>query len=187
VLEGGGAFRRLPHQDKPPHEPIGLPSIGWLKHNPYSAAKGRPGRYLYFDQRLSVDETISCATCHNPKQGFGDGAAVSTGIKGQKGTGEVKVPLPTPSRGVIPTKWPWPFSARARATAAVRQGLWQRRNHLLAVATFEHTIRSGNSPYGRYKKGNKKAMTPEQVHGISVFFDKAMCDRCQENANFTLN
>ena len=30
-------------------------------------------------------------------------------------------------------------------------------------------------------------LTPEQVRGMSVFFDKAKCDRCHENANFTLN
>ena len=34
---------------------------------------------------------------------------------------------------------------------------------------------------------NKKAMTPEQVRGMSVFFDKAKCDKCHEGANFTLN
>ena len=49
------------------------------------AAKVELGRYLYFDRRLSADETVSCASCHDPKHGFTDGAAVSTGIKSQKG------------------------------------------------------------------------------------------------------
>ena len=46
---------------------------------------------------------------------------------------------------------------------------------------------SGNSPYDRYKAGDKKAMTKQQIHGMSVFFDKAKCDQCHEGVNFTLN
>src|SRR5262249_4755271 len=38
-----------------------------------------------------------------------------------------------------------------------------------------------------YKRGEKRAMTADQVRGMSVFFDKAKCDRCHEGANFTLN
>lgn len=42
------------------------------------------GRYLFFDPVLSVDSTISCATCHNPQKGFSDGLATSIGHKGRK-------------------------------------------------------------------------------------------------------
>lgn len=42
------------------------------------------GRYLFFDPVLSVDGTISCAACHDPKKGFSDGLATSTGHKSQK-------------------------------------------------------------------------------------------------------
>ena len=41
-----------------------------------------------------------------------------------------------------------------------------------AIACFERTVLSGNAPYDRYKKGDKKAMTPEQVRGMSVFISK---------------
>src|SRR5205814_352814 len=47
--------------------------------------KAELGRYLYFDRRLSSDGTVSCATCHDPAHGFTDAAAVSTGIRGQRG------------------------------------------------------------------------------------------------------
>ena len=56
-----------------------------------------------------------------------------------------------------------------------------------AIATFERTVQSGNAPYDRYKAGNKSAMTPQQIHGMSVFFDKAKCDQCHEGINFTSN
>src|SRR5437762_1701350 len=68
-----------------PRAPLGLPPIQWPRDNPYSAAKVELGRQLYFDRRLSADETVSCASCHSPQHGFTDGAPVSTGIKGQKG------------------------------------------------------------------------------------------------------
>lgn len=43
------------------------------------------GRQLYFDPRVSLDGTVSCATCHNPAKGWTDGMAVSIGIAGQTG------------------------------------------------------------------------------------------------------
>jgi cytochrome c peroxidase len=42
------------------------------------------GRYLFFDPILSLDSSVSCATCHHPDKGFSDGLAQSTGIKGRK-------------------------------------------------------------------------------------------------------
>ena len=40
------------------------------------------GRLLFFDPILSSDNSVSCATCHNPQQGFGDGMGRSIGING---------------------------------------------------------------------------------------------------------
>src|SRR4051794_36061205 len=68
-----------------PKVPLGLPPITWPKGNPYSTAKVELGRYLFFDKRLSADESVSCASCHDPRYAFTDGAAVSTGIRSQRG------------------------------------------------------------------------------------------------------
>lgn len=78
-LVGGGTDR------DPPKEPLGLPPIIWPEENEYSPEKRELGRLLYFDTRLSSDNTVSCASCHSPDKAFTDGAAVSIGIKGQKG------------------------------------------------------------------------------------------------------
>ena len=40
------------------------------------------GRYLFFDPILSINGSVSCATCHDPEKGFSDGKAVSTGVNG---------------------------------------------------------------------------------------------------------
>jgi cytochrome c peroxidase len=54
-----------------------------------------------------------------------------------------------------------------------------------AIATFERTVLSGNSPYDRYQAGDDKALTPSQVRGMDVFFKKAACDSCHLGFNFT--
>jgi len=53
--------------------------------NPLSQPKIELGQKLYFDQRLSIDNTVSCATCHDPRKGFADGKPVAEGVKQQKG------------------------------------------------------------------------------------------------------
>ena len=53
--------------------------------NPMNDAKIELGRYLYFDKRLSKDQTIACASCHNPFHGFTDPARTSAGVGLQPG------------------------------------------------------------------------------------------------------
>lgn len=53
--------------------------------NPLTARKVELGRLLFFDKRLSKNDTIACASCHLPSKGFTDGKPVSTGINGLKG------------------------------------------------------------------------------------------------------
>src|SRR5262249_47418477 len=64
-----------------------------------------------------------------------------------------------------------------------------------AIASFERTVLSGNSPYDRYRRLGARPMrairdtpmTPAQIRGMQVFFNKAKCDSCHEGVNFTLN
>lgn len=200
-----------------PRGPLGLPSVEWPKNNRYSPAKAELGRYLYYEKRLSADGTISCATCHDAKLGFGDGEPVSTGIRGQKGTRnaptvinrafslaqfwdgraasleeQAKGPIANPIEmgntldAAVATLQKIP-GYRPLFAAAFDSDEINADRVAMAIATFERTILSGDAPYDRYKRGDKKAMTPEQVRGMSVFVDKAKCDRCHENSNFTLN
>jgi cytochrome c peroxidase len=54
-----------------------------------------------------------------------------------------------------------------------------------AIATFERTVLSGNSPYDRYQAGDKPALSASQIRGMDVFFKKAACDSCHLGFNFT--
>ncbi|MCO8124843.1 c-type cytochrome [Stieleria sp. TO1_6] len=53
--------------------------------NPLTRAKIELGRQLYFDTRLSNDSTISCASCHDPAQGYGAQTQFGVGVRGQQG------------------------------------------------------------------------------------------------------
>ena len=53
--------------------------------NPITRAKIELGRQLYFDKRLSSDSTISCASCHDPAQGYGAQTQFGVGVDGQEG------------------------------------------------------------------------------------------------------
>lgn len=50
--------------------PLGLPPVPIPKDNPVTTEKIQLGRKLFFDRRLSINDTFSCAICHIPEQGF---------------------------------------------------------------------------------------------------------------------
>ncbi|HEY4312756.1 MAG TPA: cytochrome c peroxidase [Pirellulales bacterium] len=56
-----------------------------LEANPMSRGMIELGRQLYFDKRLSSDGTISCASCHDPEQGFAAHTQFGVGVRGQTG------------------------------------------------------------------------------------------------------
>ncbi len=55
------------------------------ENNPITLAKIELGRQLYFDTRLSADSTVSCASCHDPEQGYGAATRFGVGIRGLEG------------------------------------------------------------------------------------------------------
>ncbi|MGH9657946.1 MAG: cytochrome-c peroxidase, partial [Bryobacteraceae bacterium] len=161
--------------------------------------------------------TVSCATCHSPQFAFTDGAAVSTGIRGQKGGRSA----PTVINRAYSLAQFWDGRAatlEAQAIGPMANSIEMGNSHdavvstlrgvagyrelfkkafgseeftidhvARAITTFERTVLSGNAPYDRFKAGAKKAMSPEQIRGMDVFFSKAKCDQCHEGINFTSN
>jgi cytochrome c peroxidase len=202
---------------RPPAVPLGLPPLAWPRSNPYSAAKVELGRVLYFDRRLSADETVSCATCHDPKLAFTDQAAVSTGIKSQHGgrsaptvinrayslaqfwdgraatlEEQAKGPIANPlemgmTHGAVVERLQKIKGYGPLFAAAFGSEEIDIDRMAKAIACFERTVLSGNAPYDRYKHGDKAAMTAQQVRGMDIFFNRAKCDQCHEGSNFTLN
>ena len=77
------------HQELEVTLPMGLSqghsNIKGLTENPLTLAKIELGRQLYFDRRLSADNSVSCADCHHPDEGFARNTQFGVGIKGQEG------------------------------------------------------------------------------------------------------
>ncbi len=197
--------------------PLGLLPVQFPAENPYSPAKAELGRLLYFDTRLSADDTISCASCHAPEFAFADAAPVSTGIAGQKGgrssptvinrayslaqfwdgrAASLEEQAKGPIQNPIEMGSSHPAATERIASIAGYRDYFVKAfgspevtidKIAMAIATFERTVLSGNSAYDRYKAGNKTAMTAAQVRGMEIYFNVAKCDQCHEGINFTSN
>jgi cytochrome c peroxidase len=77
------------HVTLQPELPLGLAegasAITGIDANPLTRAKIELGRQLYFDTRLSSDNTVSCASCHDPAFGYAKDTQFGVGVQGQQG------------------------------------------------------------------------------------------------------
>jgi len=178
------------------------------KSNPLTAPKIELGRQLFFDPRLSADGTVACASCHDPKLAFTDGKAVAEGIGGRRGTrnsptilnalfsggqfwdgradsleDQARLPLTNPlemgnqshdevvSRIVHIPEYREQFQAVFGGPATISR-LAQ------AIAAYERTLVSGDSPFDRFFAGDQGAISEEAKRGFALFRGKARCSRC---------
>lgn len=170
--------------------PLGLPPL-------QVPAQEEPalGRKLFFDKRLSLDGTIACASCHNPDTGFADARRFSLGVGNKAGTrnaptvlnaaywtsqfwdGRAKT-LEEQAAGPISNPiemnhQPAQLLARLNADPEYRQafgGTIDMPKVLAAIAAYERTLLSGNSPADRYLYGgDKSALSDSAVLGLKVF------------------
>ncbi len=192
--------------------PLGLPPDTWdyyvPKNNPLDAARVELGRRLFFDQRLSADGSVSCATCHKPELGFADGKTVAEGVYRRTGTrnsmsilnvtfntaqfwdGRVDTleqqavqPLVNPLEMGNPSHQQ--VIARLRETPEYRSGFLSVFGGEvtidrvgLAIAAYERTLVSGDSPLDRFIAGHETALTDEAVRGFAIFRGRGRCARC---------
>jgi cytochrome c peroxidase len=193
--------------------PIGIGESLWRKriprNNPSSTGKVALGRVLYFDKRLSVNGTVSCATCHDPANAFTDHNAVALGAFGRAGTRNA----PTILNAMFSERLFWDGRAGsleeqakqpltnefemgmgsydavvARLVAIPQYRMAFRlafKNDGItidtiakAIATYERTLLSGNSPFDRFITGNNDAITEAQKRGWLLFKGKARCIEC---------
>ena len=85
----------LVRADDPFAVPKGLSPLKIPSDNPMTPEKVALGKQLFFDKRLSVDSSVSCASCHDPKKGWSNAEQFATGVGGQKG-GRNAPPSSTP-------------------------------------------------------------------------------------------
>ena len=66
--------------------PLGLSEVQAPKDNPLTEAKIELGKRMFFDKGMSTNGTVSCASCHDPKQAFAKrGEVISPGVDGKLG------------------------------------------------------------------------------------------------------
>ena len=194
--------------------PKGLPPLRIPEDNPMTAAKVALGKQLYFDKRLSVDNTISCASCHDPRKGWSNSEQFATGVGSLKGGRN----SPTIINAAYFALQFWDGRAKqleGQALGPIQnpiemnmklEEVVDRLNKVpgyklqfqkvfgtevndvgmaKAIAAFERTILSGDAPYDRFKAGDKEALSEAAQRGLKVFNNKANCAACHSGANFS--
>lgn len=197
-------------------EPIGpLPPVVAPPNNPPSSAKILLGKMLYFDVRLSADNTVSCATCHDPARGWSDAGPTSKGIRGQMGGRRAP---PVSNAAYMPLQF---WDGRAPSLEEQAKGPIQNPiemgnthetmirtvNHIPgyvqlfrsvygegpmtvqqvadAIAAFERTVVTTDSRFDRYMRGDHQALTPLEQQGLEIFNGKGHCTACHWGPNFS--
>lgn len=178
-----------------------------IPKTPQQEAKIELGKMLWFDPRLSLSGKVSCNTCHDLSTNGADTKPLSIGYAGRKGTvnsptvfnaekqiaqfwdgraktlaeqatGPITNPLeramtPELAEGVIrsiPGYRPYfekAFGSKNPTFSEIAE----------ALAAFETTLTTPNAPFERYLKGDKNALTQQQIDGLKLF-RRSGCIRC---------
>lgn len=215
LLAGTLALAKVHSADKPVvHIPHGLAPLEHPKDNPHTAEKVELGKQLYFDPRLSSDNTVSCASCHDPKKGWSNGEAVATGIRGQKGGRSAPTIVNSAyssfqfwdgrawqleGQALGPIQNPIEMDMKLDDLVVKLNKIEGYRKQFQAafgtdatpdaiaksIAAFERTILSGDAPYDRFKAGDTKALSEAAQRGMKIFFGKGHCSACHVGHSFS--
>ena len=177
------------------------------------------GRMLFFDPRLSSDGNLSCAGCHSPMFGWSDGQSTARGTKskvlgrasptivnsgyttiqmwdGRKSSLEDQAMGPMESMDEmamdLKALFAWLEQSAAYKAAFAKAYPGEAigdKTVSKALAAFERTVVSSDSPFDRWLRGDRKAMSAAQIRGFRLFTDreKTNCVACHQAPNFTDN
>ncbi len=192
-----------------------LPPVVSPPGNPPSSLKIHLGKELYFDPRLSADNTVSCATCHDPALGWSDKGPTSAGIRGQLGGRRAP---PVSNAAYSPLQF-WDGrspSLEDQAKGPIQNPIEMGNTHQAmiqtiskisgyeeefktvfgegpitvdqvadAIAAFERTVVTTDSRFDRYARGDRNALTPLEKKGLEVFNGKGHCTSCHWGPYFS--
>jgi len=186
--------------------PLGLDAlIPAPDSNPVRADRVALGKRLFFDNDLSRNRGLSCATCHKPDYAFTDDLPLAVGIDQRRGhrrtptivnraygksffwdgritTLEEQVLLPIQS----PEEMDMTLSGVvARLKKSGQYPGLAVSDLSFSLASYVRTILAGDSPYDRYIAGDRTALTSEQLAGLRLFRGKGNCVTCHVGPNLT--
>lgn len=186
-----------------PHDPIvPLPASGQLD------AKSRLGKLLFHDPRLSNDNTISCASCHDIANGGDDSRSLAVGIGGAGGTLnspsvlnatynmaqfwdgraqslEEQVPGPIHAANEMGSNWD-EVIAKLKADQDIHaqfrllfsDGITPQSITECIVA-YESLLTTPDAPFDRYLRGEENAVSEEALAGYRLFTELG-CAACHQ-------
>jgi cytochrome c peroxidase len=182
-------------------------SVPAPKDNPTTRTKVVLGKQLFFDPRLSGDNKMSCATCHLPDKAFGDGLPRGTGAGGKQLARNTPAlwnvgfyatlfwdgrAASLEEQSLVPIQSPvemdQDLDALVKELAAMRGYARQfeqvfsqpvnKQDVARALAAFQRTLVTRNSPFDRYLAGDKQALSARAKEGMELFQGEAGCIRC---------
>jgi cytochrome c peroxidase len=188
-------------------QPLSRPPVPIPRDNPQTDAKIALGAELYFDPRLSADNSISCASCHDPSTGWANHNATDTGIRGQVGGRNSGTILDAAfmrfqfwdgragsleEQALGPIANPIEMGETLANVVAKLNAIPEYRSQFQSVfgtdvteegiakalAAFERTVVTGPSPYDRYLDGEASALSEQARRGLEVFNGKGRCVLC---------
>ena len=184
------------------------------KDNPTLPGRVALGKLLFFDPRLSGDNTMSCATCHLPEKAFTDGLARSKGNDGKMLSRNTQTVLNTAffsrlfwdgraksleEQALGPIESPDEMNQKLdeleKELNAIPEyvnqfrkvfGTKVTRNEIAkSLAAFQRTLVTGASPFDRYLAGKKDALSAAAKRGLTLFKGDAGCIRCHHGPLFS--
>lgn len=194
--------------DQPDFAPLPT-SVEAPEDNPATPEKIALGKQLFFDPRLSGDNSQNCASCHLPEKAFADGQAFSLGHDDQPLARNTPTLLNSAhfdvlhwdgraagleEQALLPIESPLEMNQNldelerelnavpeyaAQFTAAFGGGA-TRENVAKALAAFERTLVTGPSAVDKYMAGDRGALSDAAKRGMDLFFGDAGCVRCHQ-------
>lgn len=169
------------------------------------------GMRLFHDPRLSADQTISCANCHQLDRGGEDGLVVSPGVDGKLGklnaptvlnsglnlsqfwdgraaTLEEQIDGPIHAEVEMASNWPLIISRLQQDPSYVETFSQIYKSPITegaiknAIANFERSLITPDSPFDLYLKGDKSALNDTQRLGYQRFQELG-CISCHQGIN----
>ncbi len=191
-----------------------LTTIPVPEQNPQTPEKIELGKKLFFDRRLSGDGTMSCATCHDPDHAFTDSLDISLSYPTTKNWRNSPTLLNVAFRkslfhdgraltleeqALFPMMSSFEMNRNidfmeevirsvpeyVDAFRKVFGGEPNRERIAMAIASFERTLVSSDTPLDRWLRGDRKALSNEARKGLDVFIGKGKCVECHSGPSLS--
>lgn len=194
--------------------PNHFPPISYPTENSFTSDRWYLGKKLFYDTRLSIDSTVSCASCHKQEKGFADDISFTPGVFGRMGvtnspslaniayhpyftrvggipTLEMQVLVPISEHNEFGFNIV-EIERRLKNDKEYQDLAMKAYGRTLdpfvitrSISTFERSIISGDSKYDQFTKGNA-TLSSEEEKGRELFFsNKTNCSQCHSGFNFT--